>query len=189
MKEYIPLIREEPDVLWINATWGDTSSILKDIILRFKITPRVALEFGVATGHSISALACYFNRVLGVDNFRNSLSWHNPAEPSQYYDVLKALRKYNNIQLIGSLYEDFIQHDIYEKYDLIHVDIMHYYKDTFDCGSWALQHSDVVLFHDTNSFPEVGEAVRDLSIKYGFEFYNYMTDKATCGLGILVKNG
>ena len=71
-----------------------------------------------------------------------------------------------------------------QRYNLAHVDIVHTYEDTFNCGDWCLEHSDVVIFHDTLSFPEVFRACQDLSIKHNLTFYNY---EASHGLGILVK--
>jgi predicted O-methyltransferase YrrM len=184
MIEYIPIERDNPNVIWDNNTWGDISSILLDIIHRFSINPNVALEFGVATGHSTSALACYFKRVIGVDTFKDDYSYLDPDRPSTLYNTLRLLRNYYNIQLIQSLFEDFIKETIYDKYDLIHIDIIHSYRMTYDCGEWSLQHSDCVIFHDTVSYPEVKRAVIDLADKYNFEFYNYLFDS---GLGILIR--
>lgn len=184
---YIPMIKELPNVMWANATWGDTSSILKDIIVRFSIDPKIALEFGVATGHSTSALACYFDNVIGVDTFREDYSYIDPRRPSKLNETKELLKDYNNIHLVEILFEDYIKYDVSERYDLIHIDLIHTYEPTYQCGEWALQHSDVVLFHDTISFPEVRRAVSDLVKKYDREFYNYYTSGATCGLGIVVK--
>jgi len=184
MIEYVPKKREQPDVIWINNTWGDVSSILKDIIVRFKINPKVALELGVATGHSISALACYFDRVIGVDTFREDWNYIDPERTSKLYDTLRLLKGYNNIQLIQTLFEDFIKEDIYERYDLIHIDLIHTYEVTYMAGEWALKHSDCVIFHDTISAEAVMSAVSDLSVEYNYEFYNY---PEKYGLGILIK--
>lgn len=184
---YIATIKELPDVIWVNATWGDTSSILKDIIIRFNIDHKLALEFGVATGHSISALACYFDKVIGVDTFREDYSSIDPKRPSKLNETKELLKDYNNIHLIEMLFEDYIKYDVSERYDLIHIDLIHTYEPTYKCGEWAVLHSDVVLFHDTISFDEVRRAVCDLVKKYDRTLYNYYTSGATCGLGILVK--
>ena len=185
MKEYIPIKREQPAViLGEDPTWGDASTILKDIIERFNLTTKIALEFGVATGHSLSALACYFDRVIGVDTFREDWNYVDPNRPSMFYDALRTLKGYNNIQLIPGIFEDFIKETIFDRYDIIHVDLIHTYEMTIMSGEWSLQHSDCVLFHDTISAPEVLRAVTDLSIKYNYEFYNY---PEKYGLGILVK--
>jgi hypothetical protein len=93
------------------------------------------------------------------------------------------LKEFSNIQLVESLFEDYIK-KVTERFDLIHVDILHHYKPTYDCGEWALQHSDCVIFHDTISHPTVKQACEDLANKYNFEFYNY---PKSFGLGILIK--
>jgi len=184
MKEYVPIKRGKPNVISINNTWGDISSILIDIIERFNLDTKVALEFGVATGHSISALACYFDRVIGVDTFREDWNYVDAIRPSKLYDTLRLLKEYNNIQLIQGLFEDFIKETIFDRYGLIHIDLIHTYDMTYMAGGWALKHSDCVIFHDTISAKAVMDAVRDLSVEYNYEFYNYPKQH---GLGILVK--
>jgi hypothetical protein len=67
---------------------------------------------------------------------------------------------------------------------LIHIDIIHSYRCTYDCGEWAMRHADCVIFHDVVSFPEVHQAVEDLALKYGFVNYIYPYNN---GLGISVK--
>lgn len=184
MIEYVPTERDNPDVIWDYNTWGDISSILIDIIHRFNVPTNVALEFGVACGHSISALSCYFDRVIGVDTFREDWSYIDPNRPSKLYDTLRLLKKYNNIQLIQSLFEDFIKETLFERYGLVHIDLIHSYDITYMCGEWAVNHSDCVIFHDTISYDGVMRAVADLAIKYSLEFYNYPKDY---GLGILIR--
>ena len=127
---------------------------------------------------------CYFNKVIGVDTFREDYDYVSPNRESKLYDTLRLLKGYNNIQLIQGLFEDFIKETVFDRYDLIHVDLIHTYDMTFMCGEWSLQHSDCVLFHDTVIRPEVLRAVTDLSAKYDYEFYNY---PEKYGLGILVK--
>jgi hypothetical protein len=68
--------------------------------------------------------------------------------------------------------------------DLIHTDIIHTYQHTFACGVLALQHTRCAIFHDTESFPEVKEALLDLAEISGYSFYNYPYCQ---GLGILVR--
>lgn len=183
MIDYIPELRDTPKVIDVVSAWKDIPTILKDIIKRFELKTDSALEFGVEEGYSTTALAYYFKKVIGVDTFRNDC-WENSLErPSQYSRVIELLKDYTNITLIEERFEEYIKHDT-GRYDIIHVDILHDYRPTYDCGEWSLHHSDCVIFHDTESFESVKQAVTDLSIKYGFTFYNYSTDY---GLGILVK--
>ena len=69
-------------------------------------------------------------------------------------------------------------------HDLIHIDIFHDYANTYEAGRWAVEHSNVVLFHDTESFPAVKAAVFSLADQTGMKFYNY---GVAHGLGILVR--
>jgi hypothetical protein len=68
-------------------------------------------------------------------------------------------------------------------YNLIHVDIVHTYVDTFARGLWSAAHSQCVLFHDTESFPAVKRAVIDISRESRKTFYNFTE---SFGLGILI---
>jgi hypothetical protein len=194
MKEFIPLVRENPKVVEVQSAWGNIPTILKDIIQRFNLKTDRALEFGVETGYSTSAIANYFTQVIGVDTFRGDFEAITANNPSNIEAVKVILKDFPNILLIESRYEDFIKCKSIEMdnfkmilpkyYDLIHVDIIHTYDPTFDCGEWAVKHSDCVIFHDTVTFPEVLRAVTDLSIKYNLDFWNY---NEIHGLGILIK--
>jgi hypothetical protein len=60
----------------------------------------------------------------------------------------------------------------------------HDYETTYTAGRWAVDHSPVVIFHDTESFPSVKEAVSAIAEETGRTFYNF---REFNGLGILVK--
>ena len=64
------------------------------------------------------------------------------------------------------------------------IDIVHTYNETFECGEWSINHSDIVVFHDTISFPDIKRVCEDLARLYNLEFYNYPHSH---GLGILVR--
>ena len=179
--DYVPTIREQPNTANITSAWGDIPTIIKDIIIRFDITPKCALEFGVEYGFSSSALACYFEKVIGVDTFLGDV--HSGQKTNHIEETKNNLKNYPNIELIESDYEYFIKNDK-NKYDLIHIDIVHTYPETFECGDWAVRHSDVVIFHDTIVFPEVNRACHDLVKKHDLAWFNYFE---SCGLGILVN--
>jgi predicted O-methyltransferase YrrM len=186
MKPYIPTIRENPKVVNVLSAWDDIPTILKDIITRFNINPELALEFGVMYGYSTSALAFYFKKVIGIDTFRFDIYDNDQTRPSEYEKVKEILKVCPNITLIEAKYQDIIKNNKdYGKVDLIHIDMIHSYKDTYDPGEWAVRHSDCVIFHDTVSCSaEVVPALADLAKKYNLEFYNY---KRSNGLGILVR--
>lgn len=171
----LPKLAEVP----IESAWKGLDRILVDIIERFQIPLESALEFGVQWGYSTSALAQVFKKVIGVDTFAGDkcAGFHNIS----FSDTSKRLKSWSNIQLIQQAYQDRIRWDK-EQYDLIHIDIVHTYEDTFALGSWAAGHARVVIFHDTESYPDVKRAVNDIAIQTGREFYNY---QGSYGLGIL----
>lgn len=175
MEEYKPQYVENVPTINVVSAWVGIPNILKDIINTFNLKTDSALEFGVETGYSTTALAYYFKHVIGVDPFRTKKGF-------TFSDVKKSLSNYN-IELFESGYEQYILTEE-RNFDLIHVDIIHEYQPTFDCGDWSLNHSNCVIFHDTISYPAVMKAVNDLAIKHNCEFYNYPHSN---GLGILIK--
>jgi len=179
---YVPSNREWPVLATQQpSAWGNIPTILKDIIERFNVKTDSAIEFGVEFGYSTSALANYFTNVTGVDIFTGDI---HAGFKGDIYDMTKEyLSTFENVSLIKQSYQDYIKdHD--EQYDFAHVDIIHSYEDTYACGEWCIKHADVVIFHDTLSFPEVHKACLDLATNYNLEFYNY---EESYGLGILVK--
>jgi hypothetical protein len=181
MKEYIPRIIYSPKVVDVPSAWKGLEGIIHDIINTFGVNPNLALEFGVEHGFSTSALASYFKKVIGVDPFGEYANF------SSYLNTMRTLKDYLNVSLVDMKYEDFIKVDIYDRYDLIHVDISnpdHNYATTYPCGEWSIQHSDCVIFHDTISYPDVMRVCEDLSNKYNLDFYNFPLYN---GLGILAK--
>jgi autotransporter strand-loop-strand O-heptosyltransferase len=181
--EYVPVNRDFPNTADqpMQSAWGNIPTILKDIIDRFGVDTSNALEFGVEYGYSASAIANYFTNVLGVDIFTGDI--HSGIKDDHMEQTKNYLKPYNNITLLKSDYRDFIKnnHDIY---GLIHIDIIHDFEHTYECGAWAVQHSRVTIFHDTESFFEVKRACQELADNFDLEFYNY---KESHGLGILVN--
>jgi predicted O-methyltransferase YrrM len=184
MIEYIPIIRENPKALNC-CMWGDISTILKDIIIRFNLKTNSALEFGVHWGGSISALSNYFKSVIGIDNFELARDFTDSVCEKKKIDCLKLLRDngFLNIELIRSDYKDYIKKET-RQFDLIHLDMYHLYPEVYECGSWAVSHSDCVIVHDTLSYPETMKACKDITKENRLTFYNYPYSD---GLGILTK--
>ena len=162
--EYSPLKIDRPKRLAQSQSqaWVGLESILLDIIEFSKIERNGALEFGVEFGYSTSALANYFKTVTGVDIFTGD---PHAGHHGDIYELTKNnLREFQNIELIQSDYKDFIK-STESIFDLIHVDIIHTYEDTYNCGLWSANHSgDVVAsraascattssFADGNSAP------------------------------------
>jgi hypothetical protein len=178
---YVPEHRQQPTrVLPVVSAWKGIESILADIIHRFHLGTDRCLEFGVEFGYSTVALSSFFNSVTGVDLFSGDK--HTVDQRDIYEETLTRLANFKNIQLVRSDYKDWIRSDS-SSYDLIHVDIVHTYADTFACGLWSALHSQCTIFHDTESFPAVKQAVKDISKQTGKKFYNF---EESHGLAILV---
>lgn len=178
---YKPLKTENPEkLLPLRVTaWRGLEQIIADIIQQSGCGTARALEFGVEFGYSTVALSNYFDHVTGVDIFTGDphAGFHGDIYEKVKFDLLP----FTNISLIQSDYKDYIKGNE-KRYDLIHVDIIHTYEATFECGLWSAQHSTCTIFHDTESFPEVKRAVVDIAKKTGKTFYNYPYFD---GLGIL----
>lgn len=178
---YVPARRNLPvRVLPVASAWKGIESVLDDLIQRFGIGTNTCLEFGVEFGYSTAALSCYFHTVTGVDLFLGDK--HTENKKDIFDETSRRLSQFDNIRLVRSDYRDWIAKDD-TVYDLIHVDIVHTYRDTFRCGLWSGQHAQCVLFHDTLSFPAVKRAVTDIARITGKTFYNF---RESHGLGILI---
>jgi hypothetical protein len=181
---YIPNKLVKPTrMIDVPTAWNGNELIIEDLIERFKISPKRCIEFGVQHGFSTAALANYFTHVIGVDTFAGDEMAGIGDPDHTFHGTQEALRDFPNITLARTSYQDWIRKDD-SIYDAVHVDIIHSYDDTFACGQWAVEHSDVVLFHDILAFSAVMSAVKDLSIEHDLWFYNYPLKH---GLGILSR--
>lgn len=178
---YVPSRREMPPrVVPVPTAWKGIESILVDLIRQFSVGRQRCLEFGVEFGYSTAALSCFFDEVTGVDLFTGDK--HTVNRSDILAETSANLSGFGNVHLVRSDYRDWVAHDRRD-YDLIHVDIVHTYKDTFTCGLWSVRHAPCVLFHDTVSFPAVRRAVAAVARSAGRRFYNF---EESNGLGILV---
>ncbi len=179
---YVPTIIERPKNLIHSKSqaWVGLESILKDITNFSGCENNHALEFGVEFGYSSSALSNYFTKVTGVDIFTGDE--HAGFHGDIYELTRNNLKDYTNVELIRSDYRDFIKGNE-QHFDLIHVDIIHTYEATYECGLWSAQHSTVSIFHDTESYKDVKRAVADIAKACNKKFYNY---KKYNGLGIII---
>lgn len=163
----------------VPSAWKGHELVLADVIARFGLGTDRCLEFGVEFGYSTVALSAFFREVVGVDLFTGDL--HTDHHGDHFERTSQSLARYPNIRLVRSDYRDWIAVDD-STYDLIHIDIVHTYEDTYRCGLWAAAHARCVLFHDTESFPAVKRAVKDIARRRRKTFYNYTPHY---GLGIL----
>jgi hypothetical protein len=181
IQPYRPDKIQKPDkVLEIVSAWKGLESIIEDIIEKFNLDRKSCIEFGVEFGYSAVAFSNFFEKVTGVDTFEGDQ--HTANKEEHFEETKQRLACYKNIELVKSDYRDWIKTD-QNRYNFAHVDIVHNYKETFECGLWAARHSDCTIFHDTESFPEVRKAVKDIARATGQKLYNYPNHY---GLGILV---
>lgn len=181
VQRYIPNTLQPPSRrLPVPSAWEGIPSILSDIIQRFHLETRLCLEFGVEYGFSIVALSSFFDHVIGVDTFAGDK--HTANKSCIFEPTRDRLSVYSNISLLRCDFRDFISKEI-RMFDLIHVDIVHTFGDTYACGLWSAEHSKCTLFHDTQSYPQVKQAAREIARITGKQLYNF---EGSHGLGILV---
>lgn len=162
------------------TAWAGLEEIIEDILDQHAIGRDRCIEFGVEFGYSSVVFSNYFKEVVGVDIFIGDE--HTDFQGDHYEETKNRLAAFENISLHKFDYKDWIKKDT-SQYDFSHVDIVHNYAETYECGLWAAQHSTCTVFHDTESFPEVRRAVIDIAKATGKEVYNYPHCN---GLGIIV---
>lgn len=160
--------------------WMGLECYMHSIINNLNVKTDLALEFGIDHGYSLKVFAQLFKKCIGVDSFSGDPHIGHPQDPAFFQGILNTFKEYN-VEIFKQDYRDYIKNDN-KQYDLIHVDIVHFYKETFECTDWAMQHSNVVLVHDTITFPDMHKVCKDISSKHNVEYYNIPLCN---GLGIL----
>ncbi len=179
--EYKPAVLSTPaNLLQVNTAWAGLELIVEDILNRFEIKRERCIEFGVEFGYSSVVFSNYFKNVIGVDTFKGDE--HTGLTAEHFEETKNRLANFTNIALHQNDYKDWIKKDN-TTYDFAHVDIVHNYAETYECGLWTVQHSTCTIFHDTESFPAVKKAVIDIAAATGKRIYNY---PKCYGLGIIV---
>ena len=178
---YKPAKLSPPEkLLDVVSAWKGLELIIEDILDGFDIDRNNCIEFGVEFGYSAVVFSNFFKQVIGVDTFEGDE--HTDNKSNHYEETKARLAVYKNVELFKSDYQNWILKD-HMRYNFAHVDIVHNYKETFECGLWTARHSDCTIFHDTESFPEVRQAVIDIANETGQYLFNYPHH---FGLGILV---
>lgn len=177
MEIYIPNKKIKPSKL-INVVtaWKGIELIIDDIIKRFDVGNQSCIEFEYST----VGFSNYFKEVTELDLFIGDQ--HTDFRDDHFEKTKATLSEFENIKLTKSDYKDWIEDDT-TMCDMSHVDIVHNYKETFECGLWEAKHSKCTLFHDTESFPKVRRAVIDSARSANKNVYNYPYHN---GLGIIV---
>jgi len=167
----------------VPTSWNGLEKIIPDLIERAELKTDLAIEFGVWHGYSTAALANNFKKVIGVDTFKGDVIPGTEKQP-MFVTTSETLKPWPNIELAQSRFQDWFRNWSHLRPDLIHIDIVHTYEDTYACGILALNICDTVIFHDTESFPEVKRALCDLTRLHipDLPFRNYYE---CFGLGIL----
>lgn len=181
LETYKPKQKKTPErMIEVTSAWKGLEQVIEDILIHFDIGRDKCIEFGTEFCYSTVVFSNYFKAVKGVDIFTGDI--HTDNKSNHYEDTKRSVSQFENIELIKSDYRDFIKAND-EQFDFAHVDIIHTYEHTYECGLWAVQHSKCCIFHDTESFPEVRRAVYDLAKDTGKKVYNYPYHH---GLGIIV---
>ena len=173
-------LQKPQKLLEVKSAWGGLELIIEDILIQHKIPRNSCIEFGVEFGFSSVVFSNYFQEVTGVDLFIGDE--HTEHKGDHFEQTKSRLKAFENIKLFKADYRDWIAKD-QKQYDFAHVDIVHTYQDTFDCGLWAATHAKCTVFHDTESFPEVRRAVFDIAKVLNKKAFNYPKHH---GLGIIV---
>lgn len=168
-------------VIDVVSAWKGLELIIPEILQKFHIGNETCIEFGVEFGYSVVIFSNYFKEVIGIDTFEGDI--HTDHRGNHFENTKTSLAKFENIRLVKSTFQDWIKEDD-RMYDFAHVDIVHTYEDTFECGLWAVKHTKCAIFHDTESFMEVRKAVIDIARHTGKQLYNYPFQN---GLGIIVE--
>lgn len=181
INEYKPVKKNPPKmIINVPSAWVGLELIIEDILDRYKIERRDCIEFGVEWGYSTAVFANYFKNVVGIDTFEGDD--FTGRRMNHFQETRENLSSFSNIKLIKSDYKDWIKNDD-KRYNFCHIDIVHNYKETFECGLWAAKHCDCIIFHDTERFLQVRKAVIDISKLTNKQLFNY---PYCFGLGILV---
>jgi hypothetical protein len=167
----------------VSSAWIGLEEYIPSIISSLNINPKHCLEFGVDHGYSTHIFSQLFEKVTGVDSFAGDDHIHH-QQGNDFYNTVLERFKGTNVDIIKSSFQDFTNNNN-NQYDLIHIDIVHHYNETYECTDWAINHSKVVILHDTVSFTEMYRVCDEISRKYQISFYNIIDNN---GLGILIKN-
>lgn len=188
MIEYVPSCFGYVDAVLPNpgSAWRGLEMLIMPIIMDFGIARVESLEFGVEGGYSTAALAHHFYNVTAVDHFRgDEHSGIKPDAGALERETRAALASWSNIEIVADdCFSWMLSDKPRDHYDLCHIDIVHTLKETLAAALWACDKSDVVILHDTESFPDVKYACELTACHTGRIFYNWPKNH---GLGILVK--
>jgi len=165
------------------SAWKGLENHIESFLDENKIPRDNCLEFGVEHGYSIAAMSNWFRVCTGVDTFKGDpMSGFKEDHLKQTRENLK---DFDNIYLTRMDFREFIKRPGDGRWNLIHIDISHDYESTYECGAWAVDHSDCTIFHDTTTFQAVRAACQDIAHEKGLEFKILTPDHN--GLGFILN--
>lgn len=148
------------------------------------LKPKVTVDLGVDRGYSSFVLAYNNpNTVYGIDSFEGDI---HAGIKNTYDSVVDIKTRYNfeNLILIKGYFDD-IARTWDKKIDLLHIDGLHTYeavRNDYETWSKFLTDDAVILFHDTESYPnDVGRFFNEIPLPK----VNFLE---SAGLGVVSKN-
>jgi len=174
-------------LLDVPSAWVGVENALACIFADFRRTyTGLAVEIGTDYGYSAAALSNFFDHVTTVDFFRSEQgdSQTGYRDPDQFERVTGLLADFP-VTVVCADFRDWIRDD-YPKVDCVHADLVHDYQPTYEALRWAVDHTDLVLAHDSRAFPEVMRALKDVAVESGCLLYEW---PERWGLGILSRGG
>jgi len=148
-----------------------------------ELQPRVTVDLGVDTGYSTFCWAEHNpGHVYGIDSFEGDAhaGFRNTRDQVTHDQQQLGL---TNITWIQGWF-DAVAKSWTLPIDILHIDGLHTYSAVSeDYANWHghVRDSGVILFHDTQAFPEIGQFFQELP-GFKHEFLH------SAGLGIVVKN-
>lgn len=148
------------------------------------IQPKVTVDLGVDYGHSTFYLAeMGIGDVYGVDSFEGD-NHAGIRDTLEYVTTTKEKYEFDNLTFIKG-YFDQVARTWDKQIDILHIDGFHTYDAVkYDYETWKgfLKEDSVVMFHDTEAFPEVNKFFDELEMPYKIKFSH------SAGLGVASRN-
>ena len=148
------------------------------------IQPKITVDLGVDYGHSTFYLAeMGIGEVYGIDSFEGD-DHAGVRDTLDYVTTTKEKYEFNNITFIKG-YFDQVAKTWDKQIDILHIDGFHTYDAVkYDYETWKdfLKEDSVVMFHDTDAFPEVNKFFDELEMPHKIKFNH------SAGLGVASKN-
>ena len=152
--------------------------------LMHRLQPRVTVELGVDYGYSLCCMAAtQQGHVYGVDTFQGDLHAGEHTDAETTLRRVLQTNNYSNVTIIKNTF-DAVAASWAQPIDILHIDGLHTYEAVRnDWERWHpyLSEHAVVMFHDTESYPEVKQLFNEIP----WPKINFLH---SAGLGVVCKN-